>query len=85
LDATATGLTAKGIKAAKLKRLSFAVPPLAEQERIVTRLGELLDVCDDLEQSLTSSRTHQTRFLEGVLADILTRSGGDEFPAVLSA
>jgi type I restriction enzyme, S subunit len=40
LDATATGLTAKGIKAAKLKRLPIAIPPLGEQLRIVAKVHE---------------------------------------------
>jgi type I restriction enzyme, S subunit len=53
LDATATGLTAKGIKAAKLKRLPIAVPPLEEQGRIVAKATELMGVCDEMELHLT--------------------------------
>jgi len=38
----ATGTTAKGIKAARLKNLLIPFPPLKEQERIVAKLKELL-------------------------------------------
>jgi len=52
LEAAATGLTAKGIKAAKLKRLPFAVPPLEEQRRIVDRMRAYMTLLDQLETSL---------------------------------
>ena len=51
---TATGLTANGIKAAKLKRLPFAVPPIAEQNRIVATVDELMMRCERLETHLTT-------------------------------
>lgn len=67
LDKTATGLTAKGIKAAKLKRLPIAVPPLAEQHRIVAKVHELIAVCDRLKAQLTTAQIESRFLLEAVL------------------
>lgn len=43
----ATGTTAKGIKAAVLKELFLPIPPLAEQRRIVERVGELMPLVEE--------------------------------------
>jgi hypothetical protein len=67
LDNTATGLTAKGIKAAKLKRLPVAIPPLSEQIRIVAKVKELMTLCDRLESQLTTAKTESGSLLEAVL------------------
>ncbi len=72
LDKTATGLTAKGIKAAKLKRLPVVVPPHAEQQRIVAKVDELMALCDRLEAQLTSTHTDSRRLLEAVLHEALS-------------
>lgn len=71
LDKTATGLTAKGIKAAKLKRLPLAVPPKAEQHRIVAKVHELMALCDKLEAQLTTTHTDSRRLLDAVLHEAL--------------
>lgn len=71
LDKTATGVTAKGIKAAKLKRLPLAVPPLAEQHRIVAKVNELMALCDELEAQLTSSAATHRQLLEATLHEAL--------------
>ena len=76
LDKTATGLTAKGIKAAKLKRLPIAVPPLAEQHRIVAKVDELMALCDRLEAQLAISETESRRLLEAVLQEALLEKDG---------
>lgn len=71
LDKTATGLTAKGIKAAKLKRLPFAIPPLPEQHRIVAKVDELMGLCDRLETQLTTAQNECGRLLDAVLHQAL--------------
>lgn len=63
----ATGTAVKGIKAAKLKRIRVPLPPLAEQERIVAKVDELMALCDRLEALLTTSQTEASRLLESVL------------------
>ena len=81
LGKTATGLTAKGIKAAKLKRLPFAVPPLAEQHRIVAKVDELMAICDQLEAKLTTTQTDSRRLLEAVLHQALVPAAKQELTA----
>ncbi len=71
LSKTATGLTAKGIKAAKLKRLPIAVPPLDEQRRIVAKVEELLGLFDRLEAQLTTAQIESSRLLEALLHEVL--------------
>ena len=67
IDDHATGMTAKGIKAAKLKPLPLPIPPIAEQNRIVAKVDELMDLCDQLEASLTEGEQARSRLLESVL------------------
>ncbi len=67
LDQTATGLTAKGIKAAKLKCLPVAVPPLAEQHRIVSKVDELMALCDRLEAMQAERESRRDRVVAASL------------------
>jgi type I restriction enzyme S subunit len=71
IDAHATGLTAKGIKAAKLKPLPIPIAPLAEQQRIVTKVDELMALCGRLEAALGARQEHQRRLLEALLHEAL--------------
>jgi len=71
---TATGLTAKGIKAAKLRRLPVAIPPLAEQLRIVAKVNELMALCDRLEAQLVTAKDENSSLLESVLHHCLNDS-----------
>lgn len=52
LNANKTGTTVAGIKADKLKKVLIPLPPLAEQERIVAKLNELLPLCDSLSEKI---------------------------------
>ena len=67
IDANATGMTAKGIKAANLKPLPIPIPPLAEQYRIVAKVDKLMAFCDQLEASLATGNDTRRRLLDSLL------------------
>jgi len=74
LDKNGTGVTAKGIKAAKLKRLPIAVPPLAEQRRIVAKVIDLMALVDRLEADLAAARTTGEKLMDAVVAELTTEN-----------
>ena len=53
------------------KRMPIPLPPLAEQHRIVTKVDELMALCDRLEAQLTTTQTESRRLLEAVLHEAL--------------
>ena len=67
LIASATGMTAMGIKASKLKEIPVLMPPLREQYLIVKTVKELFSFCDTLKSRLQSAQQTQLH-----LADALT-------------
>ena len=72
LDKNGTGVTAKGIKSSKLKQLPIAVPPLAEQRRIVAKVDELMALVDELETQLAASRTVAQNLLAALVRELTT-------------
>ena len=70
IRARATGTTAQGIKAAKLKLIPLPVPPLAEQHRIVARVDELMGLLDRLERHLREARVTQAAFAAAAIHDL---------------
>lgn len=57
-----------GISATNLKEVLVPLPPLAEQRRIVTKVDELMRLCDALEAALVRGEAVKGRLLEAVLA-----------------
>ena len=55
------------INQAALSQIAVPVPPLAEQQRIVAKVDELMALCDQLESQLTTAQTEASRMLESVL------------------
>lgn len=51
--------------------ISIPLPPLAEQQRIVAKVDELMALCDQLEASLASAATDRARLLEALLHEAL--------------
>jgi type I restriction enzyme S subunit len=50
----------------------LALPPLAEQERIVAKLEKLMKVCDDLQTSINQSKSYANSLLQIALKEALT-------------
>jgi type I restriction enzyme S subunit len=57
-------------------QLVVPLPPLAEQQRIVAKVDELMTLCDRLEAQLTTTQAESRRLLEAVLQKVF--NGQDE-------
>ncbi len=66
-----TGAGRGGLPKNRMDDIVVALPPLAEQHRIVAKVDELMALCDGLEASLNASTTTRQRLLEALLADAL--------------
>lgn len=56
------------------REFPLPIPPLAEQQRIVTRVEELMALCDQIEGRLNTARTESHRLLEAVLHESLIKA-----------
>ncbi len=66
-----TGAGRGGLPKNRMDRMAVAVPPLAEQRRIVARVDELMALCDRLETGLDIADDTRSRLLESLLHDAL--------------
>ena len=49
------------------------LPPLSEQTRIVKKLEELMNLCDELQASIGASKDQNELLLQGALRDALRK------------
>lgn len=66
-----TGAGRGGLPKNRMDLIPVALPPLAEQQRIVAKVDELMALCDRLETSLTAGATTRHRLLDALLAEAL--------------
>ena len=74
LGGTAVGTTMQNLNQTILLNLSFGIPPLAEQHRIVAKVSELMALCDQLEASVANGDGTRGRFLDALLHEALAPS-----------
>jgi type I restriction enzyme, S subunit len=75
------------VNGTKLRYMLIPLPPPAEQRRIVTKVDELMTVCDELEKKLSDTQTECHDLLEAVLHHALSdsrRSEPEKSSAVLA-
>jgi type I restriction enzyme S subunit len=60
------------INMTQLRSCAFAVPPLAEQGRIVAKVTELLALCDLLKARIAAARAKHTQLAEALVAQAVT-------------
>lgn len=67
IDRNGTGMTAKGIKASKLKPLAIPFPPIEEQDRIVDKVQQLDTICASLASSLKQAEDTKLNLADGLV------------------
>jgi type I restriction enzyme S subunit len=70
-NASGAQATMPKINQTTLVSLPIALPPLAEQRRIVTKVDDLMALCDKLEERLAKSAETRRRLLDVLLAEAL--------------
>ncbi|MCZ2130701.1 MAG: restriction endonuclease subunit S, partial [Bacteroidia bacterium] len=65
------GMGISNISGKSLASIPIPLPPLAEQNRIVKKLEQLMQFCDELQYSIRQSKIENEKLLQGALRDAL--------------
>lgn len=68
------GAGAKHVNMKDLRESWIPLPPLAEQQIIVTKVEKLLSLCDQLETQITQNKTHAERLMQAVLKEAFSHN-----------
>ena len=66
-----TSSSMKNVSRSQVRALKIALPPLAEQARIVTKVDELMAICDQLKQKLQQSQETLVQLTDGLIDQAL--------------
>lgn len=69
-QSTMTGIAIPGIGRKDVLNLKVRLPPLAEQHRIVTKIDQLMDLCDAMEQQIDAATSKQSALLNALMAQV---------------
>ena len=75
-DPLRTTVGINNINTSELSNLIVPLPPITVQNRIVSKMNELMKFCDDLEKSIQGSQNYNEQLLQQVLREAL--EGKDE-------
>lgn len=66
----ATGIAQKTVPLTGLRQMPVALPPKAEQTRIVARIDQLMGLCDTLDQKIVTATAKKNELLNAVMAKV---------------
>ncbi|HEY1773667.1 MAG TPA: restriction endonuclease subunit S [Gammaproteobacteria bacterium] len=76
-EVRADALGQSNINATKLRGFRFPLPPLSEQNVIVTKIKKLLALCDQLETQIEQNQAYAEQLMQAVLKEAFShRKGG---------
>jgi type I restriction enzyme S subunit len=67
------GMTVHSLKYDEFSQMPIPLPPIKEQERIVQKVEELMQYCNDLETSINQSESQNEKLLQQVLREALRK------------
>ena len=70
---TSKGSAINNLLLGDMKNVLFPMPPLSEQNRIVQKLDELMQYCNELEASIKQSESQNEKLLQQVLREALRK------------
>ena len=68
-----TGAGREGLPKYNLEQFLIPLPPLPEQTRIVKKVEQLMQLCDELQYSIQQSKIENEKLLQGALRDALKK------------
>ncbi len=74
LNASGTSSSMKNVSRQVMTELPIPLPPLPEQHRIVTRIGQLMTLCDILDQRLSAATNKQIELLNTVMVRVVANA-----------
>lgn len=61
------GVALPGVNVGDFRKMPIALPPIKEQERIVAKVNQLVEICDQLKDRLKDSQTTQLHLTDAIL------------------
>lgn len=69
IDSIGTGTTFREVSGSVLKKILFPLPPLEEQKRIVAKVDQLMQLCDQLESQVQDNQKNAEGLMNAVLRE----------------
>jgi Restriction endonuclease S subunits len=74
----------KNINSTEISNLKIPLAPLGEQIQIITKVDELMKLCDELEEQIRQSKEESERLLQAVLREAFEGKDVEESNAEVS-
>jgi type I restriction enzyme S subunit len=70
-EASGTSTSMRNISRNQIHELPVPIPPFAEQKRIVSKVEQFMNICNELEAKLTQSQSDSEKLINAALQKLL--------------